>query len=117
MRARSAQWARRDRVESAWTGARARVRALRLFRSCPPGACGSVRMAEKRSRPSVRCMLRIVAIALVALVVAAALAAADEVAAGRAIAAQLQQGSIGCSELTGTHSERLGEYAMELMAG
>jgi hypothetical protein len=58
--------------------------------------------------------------ALGALLIAAApagAAPADEVSAGRTVAGQLQAGTVGCSTLTATQFERLGEFVMERMVG
>jgi hypothetical protein len=62
--------------------------------------------------------------AFAAVVVTLALAAspasaslADEVTAGKAVAAQLQAGQANCTALTDTRFEHLGEYVMDRMVG
>jgi hypothetical protein len=63
-------------------------------------------------------LVLIVAVALVAAAVTPAVAAlGDEVAAGAAIARQLQAETTSCSKLSDTDFEHLGEYVMERMVG
>lgn len=56
--------------------------------------------------------------AILGVAAAPALASlADEVAAGRQVARQLDAGRVGCSDLDDADFEHLGEYAMERMLG